>query len=68
MTPKEKAIEIVYQFASLTNDSIVTNLAKQSALIAVDLLIKEHTWKSPIGWNIERKRYWNLVKQEIENL
>jgi hypothetical protein len=66
MTPKEKAIELVEKFTNLY-EGINLGLAKkhwakQSALIAVDEMIKE----------LERcfihNEYWQEVKQEIENL
>lgn len=67
MTPKEKAQELVdkYWGKGITNDK---EIAKQCALIAVNQLIDEHTFKNPIKWNIERINYWKQVKQEIENL
>jgi hypothetical protein len=66
MTPKEKAIELVEKFTNLY-EGINLGLAKkhwakQSALIAVDEMIKE----------LERcfihNEYWQEVKQEIEKL
>ena len=66
MTPKEKAIELVEKFTNLY-EGINLGLAKkhwakQSALIAVDEIIKE----------LERcfihNEYWQEVKQEIEKL
>jgi hypothetical protein len=62
MTPKEKAIELVEKFTNLY-EGINLGLAKkhwakQSALIAVDEILK-------LRVNIP---YWQEVKQEIENL
>jgi hypothetical protein len=61
MTPKEKAKELFTKFSSNT---VHYDAAKQCALIAVDELIYETQFEVP---NI-RQRYWNEVKQEIENL
>jgi hypothetical protein len=62
MTPKEKAIELVEKFTNLY-EGINLGLAKkhwakQSALIAVDEILK-------LRVNIP---YWQEVKEEIENL
>ena len=58
MTPKEKAQELFTKFSSNT---VHYDAAKQCALIAVDEIIKI------IHTNMEDK-YWQEVKQEIENL
>ena len=34
-THKERAVNFAMDFASITNDSIVTNVAKQSAIVAL---------------------------------
>jgi hypothetical protein len=73
MTEKEKAKELIDKFAPYCNfkshydDSIDMDMrlryAKQCALIAVDLVLdnlEDHT-----GEDI---KYWQEVKQEIENL
>jgi hypothetical protein len=70
MTPKDKARELrdkmylkipsVYDPTGLPHYPI----AKEMALIAVDELIKETSFEVP---NI-RQRYWQKVKQEINNL
>jgi hypothetical protein len=62
MTPKEKAIELVEKFTNLY-EGINLGLAKkhwakQSALIAVDEILK-------LRVNIP---YWQEVKEEIEKL
>ena len=72
MTPKEKAEELVSRFVSINLsqvndlvDGIRIRLAKESALIAVDEIIKsldDVLYPNPFG------QYWNQVKQEIENL
>lgn len=69
MTPKEKADYLVnYMYAANQPYTFEPEPAKWCAIVAVDELIKEHTLKSPISWNNERKRYWKEVKQEIEKL
>jgi len=39
-THKEKAINLCHDFANITNDSNITNVAKQSAILAVERNIK----------------------------
>ena len=63
MTPKEKAKELVdtYSFAiSLTTDG-----GKAAATIAVDEIITQYNFMTP---NVDAKKYWIEVKQEIEKL
>lgn len=65
MTPKEKAIELVDKMYGITDYQ-----AKQSALIAVDELIKwmpmkEYHSDETSAFCVE---YWELVKIEIEKL
>lgn len=69
MTPKEKAIEIINKFYRLRaievmdkeDRAIAYGISKQSAVIAVDLLIESSSFTLPSS-------YWNLVKNEINNL
>ena len=82
MTPKEKAIELVDKFYQTTpNECFVNepigiagrykawNQSKQCALIAVDEILDSNPnypeFKENEGTPI---RYWEVVKQEIENL
>jgi hypothetical protein len=62
MTPQEKAVELVERFINLyegvTLGLAKKHWAKQSALIAVDEILK-------LRVNIP---YWQEVKQEIEKL
>lgn len=73
MTPKEKAIELVDSYyhcafnGEKDKEDNVEN-AIDCAIIAINELIREHTFKSPIAWNYQRLRYWNEVKKEIEKL
>ena len=72
MTPKEKAQELVSRFVSINLsqvndlvDGIRIRLAKESALIAVDEIIKSlDDVLHPNPFN----QYWAKVKQEIKNL
>jgi hypothetical protein len=79
MTPKEKAIELVYKFLRVEDnttfywcgyfderlkDDDVLPHAKQCALIAVDEII--NTYHSPM--DDEQIEEWQQVKQEIELL
>ena len=72
MTPKEKAQELVSRFVSINLsqvndlvDGIRIRLAKESALIAVDEIIK--SFKDVMIPN-PFNQYWTEVKQELENL
>lgn len=79
MTPKEKAFELSMKFENLGE----TDNAKQCALIAVDeILNAEPRCPSDVDWDDvggthqyyyeaqreESKKFWQEVKQEIENL
>jgi hypothetical protein len=66
MTPKEKAIELVEQFASVLMHDEVYEESIKCALIAVDKVIEslhEHHWQNRLIIN-----YWEEVKHEIEKL
>jgi len=65
MIPKEKAEELYIEYWHLLNDS---RIAKQCALIAVGEIIKAIPDASDDNspYNHELK-YWQEVKQEIEN-
>ena len=79
MTPKEKAIELIDKFNNhtvkelvyLKNGKVIEGKteAKQCALIAVDEILNANPnypeFKENEGTPI---RYWEVVKQEIENL
>lgn len=79
MTPKEKAEEIISNFEYENNYGISENtglkginqqLAKQCALLAVNFHLKEFEDLANItccGESFSWK-YWEEVKQEIENL
>ena len=62
MTPKEKAGELYFKYHNLwiNGNSII---AKQCALIAVDEIMNQFTWKPSTGMS-----FWNEVKQEINLL
>jgi len=74
MTPKEKAKELVDKYYNLESEGdkggwMTKNDAKQCALIAVDECINIHfnleSDRNGIG---ESFKYWQEVKQEINNL
>jgi len=78
-TPEEKAKELFGYYHNLIQDIggdmgheiLVSILAKQSSLIAVDELIKSHyllTTTHDIKPSIRCKSYWQEVEQEINNL
>ena len=74
MNPKDKAENLYLKYRPIIAGkqfltgivlmSEAKELTKQCALIAVDELIKEASFEVP---NI-RERYWQKVKQEINNL
>ena len=72
-TPKEKAIVIYIKMLKWQDDvdkyydfNIINTTAKQCALIAVDEILKavERDW----SFMEVRQKYWQEVKQEINNL
>jgi hypothetical protein len=66
MTPKEKAIELVEQFASVLMHDEVYEDSIKCALIAVDEIFEalhEHHWQ-----NRNVTEYYREVKHEIEKL
>lgn len=70
MTAKEKAKELVRNFApycTYDKDGLVVPLAKQCALIAVDLIISELSKGHSYDYSYEQN-YWQSVKQEIQKL
>ncbi len=82
MTPKEKALDLFnkyYQYditiigseSEFEERGIGLYDAKKFALIAVDELIESHlvlTTTHDLKPSIRCKRYWQEVKQEIDNL
>ena len=69
MTPKEKAEELIESMAFSCRECDYESKAKQCALIAVDEILNSNPnypeFKENEGTPI---RYWEVVKQEIENL
>ena len=66
MTPKEKALELVEQFASVLMHDEVYEDSIKCALISVDEVIKalhEHHWQNRLLID-----YWQEVKNELEKL
>jgi len=72
MTPKEKAEELVLKYLKLQEPNynwFHKGLAKQCASIAVDEIIKAIDFDWMEVQNLEQQhRYWEEVKQEIENI
>jgi hypothetical protein len=62
MTPKEKAAELVEKMYNSALYVASKYAAKQCAIIAVDEILNAHLF------DLEEKKYWQQVKQEIENL
>jgi hypothetical protein len=70
MTPKEKAIELVEQFASVLMHDEVYEDSIKCALIAIDEIIKytkEMIMIYDLSFDVS-DLYWIQVKQEIEKL
>jgi hypothetical protein len=71
MTPKEKAIELVWKYLPILEGwkNEDSNLSKQCAIIAVDEIAKCTKYENQ-KFNNDRfsEDYWQQVKQEIENI
>jgi hypothetical protein len=72
MTPKEKAIELYSKYYNRIEHTLSEeyslyeiDVLKQCALIAVDEIIEEYQKIFP---NVNRRNYWDEVKEEINNL
>lgn len=65
MTAKEKAIELIDKFYSISSFFSDLEDAKQCALIAADEIIE---FMSPMVNSKQAYDYWDEVKQEIEKL
>jgi len=71
MTPKRKAKELIHYYIKellsakySINGFVINDLSKQCALIAVDEIIGSIDAEDHVILYI----YWQMVKQEIENL
>jgi hypothetical protein len=66
MTPREKALELVEQFASVLMHDEFYEDSVMCALVAVDEIIEalhEHHWQNRLIID-----YWKEVKHELEKL
>jgi hypothetical protein len=71
MTPKEFAVELVDSYRNILmnedtecgNEILCSLIAKESALIAVNVVLNLCWGNNQVGIN-----YWNEVKHEIEKL
>jgi hypothetical protein len=71
MKPKDKAEELVLKYLRVDNNTrewFNTYIAKQCALIAVDLRLDGDFIFTSIEYGEDSLEYWQEVKQEIENL
>ena len=71
MTPQEKAKDLVLKYLKIDNNTkewFNTHIAKQCALIAVDEMLNDDWYIATAEDSIERNKYWNEVKQELEKL
>ena len=76
MTPKEKAEDLFMMYVNkgmnqikpVINRVIRKEMAKQCALIAVDEIIELAYWEYMESMGEKEEKYWQEVKQEINNL
>jgi hypothetical protein len=84
MTPKEKAINLVDSYRNILmnedtecgNEILCTVIAKESAIIAVDEILKLNhpyvivykSFEDNIMEDMTQEYYWKQVKHEIEKL
>ena len=75
MTPKEKALELYWKYYNRIEHTLSeeyseheTFLCKQCALIALDEILNDNWYIATYKDLINRKAYWEEVKQEIEKL
>jgi len=77
MNPKEKAVNIFNKYYvsileinhDLSEEIIISILAKKQALIAVDEIINSNPHSNPFNTDIHSTmQYWIEVKNEIEKL
>ena len=67
MTPKEKAIELVGNFADIKLYGGLKVVAKNCALIVVDEVLNSIDFATMLN-GTDDYNYWQQVKKEIENL
>lgn len=68
LTPKEKAIELCHKFST---DGLIMDAEIRCALILVDEILAHMLfWKSDgkIGLDINKRIFWEQVKNEINQL
>lgn len=74
MKPKEKAQELVEKFWTEVEDNdyqtrkMSFEQAKQCALIAVEQILNDDWYIPSFDEMMERMKYWEQVKNEINNL
>lgn len=68
MTPKDKAKELVDKYDEMLTYLESKSKAKQCALIAVDEVLNDDWYIPSFDEITERKKYWEQVKHEINNL
>jgi hypothetical protein len=66
MTPKEKAEDLLLKYSILKDGH--NHLVKQCALVTVNEVLNDDWYIATIEDNIQRKNYWQEVKQEIQKL
>lgn len=66
-TPKQKAIDLVNKFDTIRYN-VRNSFAKESALIAVDEILKNIETFNDSVWYLATKDFFEEVKQEIEKL
>ena len=75
MTPKDKAVELVWKYYHNIEHTISDEyaskdweIAKQCAIIAVDEILNIYQIKNAAFEFYELRNYWQDVKQELEKL
>lgn len=68
MKPKDKAKELVDKYDEMFTYLESKSKAKQCALIAVDEVLNDDWYIPSFDEMTERKKYWEQVKHEINNL
>jgi hypothetical protein len=69
MTPKEKAEKLVFKFRDIKDAYHIDDMAKERALIAVDLHLEELSKMKLIFSDRElHYKFWQEVRKEIEAL
>jgi hypothetical protein len=70
-THKQRAVNFVYAFLEITNDSEITNIAKQSAIVALERNIENFDKlinKLTLNGNIEVAECFEIIRNDEKAL